>query len=427
MPKKAKKQEVASISASINYSSENMQGLRQARTATEFRNILDRVVSVASGFAIPRELESLSAKAVDLADIEGAVTRKQAKAINLNQVIDVSKIDINDVQQKAQYNNQVAELNQALSELGVAYQILASRTFSAFKDQKSAADSLLRVIKDARDTQSRMVKLMSLNNKEGTPVEHRKLVATMANYLSKILNKEQYSRLRQRTFIAHGSDPIVFQTYIYIDDFVNSEGEHYQNYALVLSTKIAVATGISENYVTTLVDEKVPGSFPMGTLVETAPTLKKTINNLMAVDGFLNYSERKPLNKTTGFLKRNTQFGSEVHNVKGRDAEIFDDVRIQNDSLYVRLVRGLTPTEKRDAVQEIVAMASALFRGGKAGRNSIIHRTAKGRTGREYVIISVTTSQGTEKGILTVAKIDQIAQVMGLNPQQKRLLKQSVK
>lgn len=427
MPKMAKKQEVASLSASINYSSENMQGLRQARTATEFRNILNNIVSVARDFTIPKQLASLSAKAIDLADIEGAVTRKQTKTINLNQVIDVSKIDIADVQKKAQYNNQVSELNQAISELGVAYQILASRTFSAFKDQKSAADSLLKVIKDARTTQTRMVKLMSLNNKDGAPEEHKKLVATMANYLSKILNKEQYTRLRQRTFIAHGTDPITFQTYIYVDDFVNSEGEHYQNYALVLSTKIAVASGISENYVTTLVDEKVPGSFPMGALVETAPTLKKTINNMLAIDGFLNYAERKPINKTTSYLKNNTQFGSEVHSVKGRDVEIFDEVRVQNDNLYVRLVRGLTPTEKRDAVQEIVAMASTLFRAGGSGKNSVIHRTAKGRTGREYVIVSITTSQGTQKGVLTVAKIDQIAQVMGLNPQQKRLLKQSVK
>lgn len=427
MPKTAKKHEAASLSASINYSSENMQGFRQARTATEFRNILNRVVSTASGFRIPKELASLSAKAIDLADIQGAVTRKQTKTIDLNQVIDVSKIDIADVQKKATYNNQVAELNQAISELGVAYQILSSKTFSAFKDQQSAAESLLRVVKDARTMQTRMVKLMSLNNKDGAPEEHRKLAATAANYLAKILNKEQYSRLRSRVFIAHGTDPIVFQTYIYIDDFVNSEGEHYQNYALVLSTKIAVASGISENYLTTLVDEKVPGSFPMGRLIETAPAMKKAINSLLAIDGFLNYSERKPINKTTGYLKRNTQFGSDIHNVKGKDVEIFDEVRIQNDSLYVRLVRGLTPTEKRDAVQEIVAMASTVFRAGSQGRNSIIHRTAKGRTGREYVIVSVTTSQGIEKGVLTVAKIDQIAQVMGLNPQQKRLLKQSVK
>lgn len=427
MPKTANKQEVASLSASINYSSENMQGLRQARTATEFRNILNRITSTASGLVIPKELASLSAKAVDLADIQGTVTRKQTKTIDLSQVIDVSKIDIADVQKKASYNNQVAELNQAISELGVAYQILSSKTFTAFKDQQSAADSLLKVIKDARNTQTRMVKLMSLNNKDGAPEEHKKLAATIANYLAKILNKEQYSRLRSRTFIAHGTDPIVFQTYIYIDDFVNSEGEHYQNYAMVLSTKIAVATGISENYVISQPDEKVPGSFPMGRLVDTAPALKKAVNSLLAIDGFLNYAERKPINKTTGFLKRNTQFGSEVHNVKGKDVEIFDEVRVQNDSLYVRLVRGLTATEKRDAVQEIVAMASTIFRAGGSGKNSIIHRIARGRTGREYVIVSVTTSQGTVKGVLTLAKIDQISQVMGLNADQKRLLKQSVK
>ncbi|WOL24424.1 hypothetical protein fHeYen902_078c [Yersinia phage fHe-Yen9-02] len=425
MAKTAKKTEVA-ISTSINYSSKNMNSLRGARTATEFTNLLNGIVESVSGYKIPTKLASVSAKAIELSDLE-SIKSKQSKTIDLTSVIDISKLDITDVQSKAKYNRQVGQLNQALAELNVAYQILSSKTFASFKNQTQAASNLLTVIKQAQELQTKMVKLMSIDVKKDAPPEHTKLAATIANYLTKILNKEQFSKIRMRTFIASGVDPITFQTYIFVDNFVNSDGDHYQNYAVVLSTSIALATGLSTNYVTTLVDEKVPGSFPMGRIVETAPSLKKAINSLLAVDGFLNYSERKPINKDTSTIRNTTMLGQRDHTVAGRQVEILDNVRVQNDKLYVRLIRGLTPAEKKQAVQEVLAMASVVLRSGKNGKNSMIHRLVKGRGGREFVEVSLTSSGGTAKGVLTLAKIDQVAEVFGLNPDQKRLLKQSVK
>lgn len=429
MAKTAKNNEVSSISTSVNYASGNMVALRGARTAKEFRKVLDQVISATTSVTIPKALRSVSAspKAIELADIEGSIKGKQSKALDLNQVIDLSKIDISDVQNKAKYNSQVSDLTQALSELSVAYQILRSRTFSAFKDQNKAAENLLNVITQAKDQQAKLVRLMSIDVKNGAPKEHIKLAATISNYLTKILNKEQYTKIRTRTFIASGTDPITFQTYIFIDNFINSDNLHYPSYAVVLSTSIALATGLSTNYITTLVDEKVPGSFPMGRIVETAPAMKKSINNLLAIDGFLNYSERKPINRTTQNLRETSMLGQGEHTIRGRKKEIFDNVRVQNDSLYVRLVPGLSPAEKKEAVTEILGMASTVLRAGKGGKNSIVHQMVNGRNGREFVKVTMTSSAGTAKGILTLAKIDQIAEVMGLNPQQKRLLKQSVK
>lgn len=429
MAKTAKNNEVSSISTSVNYGSGNMVAIRSARTAKEFRKVLDTVIATATSVTIPKKLLSLSAspKAIELGDLEGSIKGKQAKTIDLNQVIDLSKIDITDVQSKAKYNDQVSQLSQAIAELSVAYQILNSKTFSAFKDQNGAAKTLLNVITQAKNQQSQLVRLMSIDVKNGAPKEHTKLAATIANYLSKILNKEDYSKIRTRTFIASGTDPITFQTYVFIDNFVNSDGMHYPNYALVISTKIAVATGISENFLTSLVDEKVPGSFPLGRLIATAPEMKRTINQLMAMDGFLNYSERKPINRSTQNLRETTMLGQNEHNIRGRSREIFDNVRVQNDSLYVRLAPGLSPTEKKEAITEILGMASTVLRAGRGGKNSVIHQLVTGRNGREFVKISLTGSGGTAKGVLTLRKIDEIAEVMGLNPQQKRLLKQSVK
>lgn len=418
----------AQLSASVDYNSKNMNALRNARTATEFKKILEDVVDSVSSVKVPRNLLSLSAKAIELSDIKtGTVKKSQTKTLDLNNVIDISKIDLNNVKDKAKYNRQVNQLSQAIAELNIAYTILNSKAFSAFKDQTNAAKSLLSVVKDATDLRTNLVRVMSIDVKKDAPPEHTKLAGSIANYLKTILSKEQYSNIRIRTFIASASDPIIFQTYVFVDNFVNSDGIHYQNYAVVLSTSVAVASGISANYITTLVDDKVPGSFPLGRSVDTASQMKKAINTLLSIDGFLNFSERKPITKGTATLRNTTMLGGGTVMVKGKPMEIFDNIRVQNDKLYVRLVPGLSKAERQIAAEEILAQASTVLRTGMSSKNSLIHRFVKGRGGREFMEIALTASGGAAKGTLTLAKIDQLAESLGLSNDQKRLLRQSVK
>jgi len=155
--------------------------------------------------------------------------------------------------------------------------------------------------------------------------------------------------------------------------------------------------------------------------------MKKAINSLMAIDGFLNFAERKPIAKGTSTLRNSTMLGGGTVMVKGKPVEIFDSIRVQNDKLYVRLVQGLTKTERQIATEEILAQASTALRSGMSSKNSMIHRFVKGRGGREFIEIALTTSGGAAKGALTLAKIDQLAESLGLTNDQKRLLKQSVK
>lgn len=401
-----------------------MQALRSARTSKEFRRVLEEIVSIATSVKIPKDIESLSAKAIELSDLDSAPRRVVTK-LNLATTIDLSKIDITNVREKAKYNDQISTLTQSIAELGIAYQILNSRMFSAFKDQEQASAKLVNVIKAAKEQQATLIKLMSIDVKTGTPTEHKKLAAVVANYMSKILNKEQYSKIVSRTFIAKGSDPLVFQTFVHIEDFVNTEGTHYPQYYLVLSTEVALGTGAAQHYITTLVDDKVPGSFPMGRVIKSGPELKKALNTLLAVDGFLNYGEKVPLRRTTEQLRQTTMLGSTTHQIRGRSAEIIDSIRIQNDFLYVKLVPGLTPREKRDAIQEVLAMATATLRGkGKAG---LMYQMEKGRGGAEYIKVALTSSEGQSKGVITVAKINQLAESLGLTKEQTRMLKQTVK
>ncbi len=413
-------------SSSVNYNTKNMHDLRKARTGKEFRGVMESIISTATSIKIPERFAelSVSARAISLDDLE-ARPAKVVQKLNLADTIDLSSIDIADIKNKAKYNGQVSILTQAIAELHVAYQILKSRTFTGFKDSENAANRLNSVIEESRKLQNDMVKLMSIDVKSGTPPEHKRLAATIANYLSKILSKDQYNTISSRTFIAQGTDPIVFQTLVHVSDFVNSEGTFYPHYSMVLSTSVSVATGAAQHMVTSLVDDKVPGSFPMGTVVKTAPELKKAMNKLLSIDGFLNYDEKLPIPKSTQQLRDTSMLGSTEHLIKGRKAEILDSIRVQNDFLYVKLVRGLTPKERQDAIQEVLAIATAALRG--RSKNRLTYTTAKGRNGAEFIKIALTKSSGQADGTLTVAEIDKLGSMLHLNKAQIRMLKQSVK
>lgn len=421
-----KKTDTEIISSSVDYNTKNMQDLRKARTGKEFRGVVDSIISVAQSIKIPTNIAelSVSAKAITLDDLEKRPSKVVAK-LNLADVIDLSSIDIADVKEKSKNNKKVAVLTQAIAELHVAYQILKSRTFTGFKDSENAANRLNSVIEESRKLQNEMVKLMSIDVKSGTPPEHKRLAATVANYMSKILNKDQYSKISTRTFIANGTDPIVFQTFVHISDFVNSEGAFYPAYYMVLSTSVGVANGAAQHMITSLVDDKVPGSFPMGTVVKTAPELKKAMNKLLSIDGFLNYDEKLPIPKSTQQLRDSSMLGSTEHEIRGRKSEIIDSIRVQNDFLYVKLVRGLSVKEKREAIQEVLAIATATLRAKT--KNRLTYTMHTGRNGADFIKIALTKSSGQAAGTLTVTEINRLGEMLHLNKEQIRALKQSVK
>lgn len=417
----------------VDYGSKNMQDLRTARTATEFRRILGSISSCVTNVeSVSKTLdlrvgESVS-NSIELSDLgTGKPKRAATKKVMLADTIDLDTIDITNVAEKAKHNEKVRILNQAIAELNVAYQILSSRTFSAFKGQAEAASNLATVIKDAQIVLRKYTTLMSQDVKKGAPDAHKSLAASVANYLPSILSKEQYTKIRTRTYIARGTNPVTWQTFIHIDNFTNNDGVDYPSYCIVLSSEVNLTDGTINNYLTSLVDAQIPGTFPLGRKLESIASLKKAINNYMAFDGFLNYASRKPINKDTSTLRATTGLGNKTHNIRGRDMEIIDGMRVQNDKLYVRLVRGLTPEERKVAVNEVVAMASVVLRAGKNSRTSITNRVTRGSKGREWVELVLNNSSGIQEGVFTLAKVNELGSQFKLDASQLRALKQSIK
>lgn len=414
------------MSCLVDYNSENMTKLRSARTAREITRTLNSISAVVEDIKVPKANKSVSnTTPIELSDMvkddrKGSKLRKK-----LDSTIDLSQIDITDLKKKARVNTYVSDIHQAIAELIVAYQILSSKTFKAFKNQNEAASNLLKVIKEAKKMQQEMIKVLSINAE--APKEHTKIATSVANYVSnKILSKEQYTKIRMRTFVASGTNPATYQTYIYIENLTNVDQETFAHYSVVVSTTVELTTGEAKHYITTLVDEKMPGTFPLGKQATHLAEMKKNLNSLFAYDGMLNFATRAPINKGTTILRKQSALGLKSHKVRGKDVQMIDGIRVQNDRLYVRLVPGLSVQERKTAVEEVVAMAGSILRTKNQKKNGLIYKIIKGRQGREWVELS-TVSGGTLKGTLTLEKVKRIAEELDLDESQIRAIKQAVK
>lgn len=414
------------MSCLVDYNSSNMTKLRTARTAREISRTVSTITAVISEVKVPKVRRSVSnTTAIELADLGKAEKKGSKIRKKLDTTIDLDQIDVTDLKKKARINGYVADVHQAVAELIVAYQILSSKTFKAFKNQGEAAASLLTVIKEAKKQQQEMIKVLSINAE--APKEHTKIATSVAGYVkTKILSKEQYTKIKMRTFVASGTNPVTYQTYIYIENLTNVEQEVFAHYSVVVSTTVELSTGEAQHFITTLVDEKMPGTFPLGKQATHLAEMKKNLNGLFSYDGMLNFAARAPISKTTDTLRKQSALGLKTHKVRGKDLQLIDGIRIQNDRLYVRLVPGLSVAERKTAVEEVIAMAGSILRPKNQRKHGLIHKIVRGRTGRDWIELS-TISGGTLAGTLTLAKVKQIAEELDLDAAQIRAIKQAVK
>lgn len=419
----------------VDYSSKNMQDLRAARTATEIRRLVDGVKQGISSISTNIRKEIRKAKSmpvrsvsntIELSDLEAGPKQKKVVKM-LNTAIDLDTIDISSARTKAENNQKLMALEQAIAELNVAYQILSSKTFASFKNQGEAARGVRATIEEARVLQKGMIKVMSQDVSKEAPADHRKLAAGFVRYLDSILSKERYSTIKSRTFVAKGTNPIEYQTFLHIKDFENSDGVNYSKYFIVITTRVDILEAVQSHYITSIVDELIPGSFPVGRHVDTLNNGKKAINSLLTGDGFFEVGNRRPIKKTTTQLRDTTALGNYTHNIRGRELEIFDGVRVQNDILYVRLARGLSPAEEKVAVTEASAIASTVLRATRRARTQVTSKVVTARSGRKFVKVILNNSSGANEAMLTLKAVNTIAEMFNMDASQVRILKQSIK
>lgn len=414
----------------IDFNSASMQAIRNARTAPEINRALSAIAGVIRACDKTAPIESLSATKITMSDLEGAtpVTRD----VNLASTFDLSSIDMNAVHKSAKEGKQLAQLNQALAELSVAYQIINSGLLTSLKSRKQASESLLKLMDEAKAIQVRVLNSMKVQSKS-VPKEHKDAAASISKYLKKIIPKERYSSIAVQTFISghdkfatNGENNMLYQTFVFIKDFVNTDGVHYAKYSAVFTSTVDTITGAMRHYLTTLVDEQAPGSFGKGSEVAKMSRLQQALNNLLAVDGFLSYEDRRPVPSTTEDVRK-TALGAKRIKIGSSDMEISDGLRVQNDKLYVRLVEGMSAKEREVARSEIIGMATQVFTAGK--KNVIVtSKLLTGRKSRDWIeLIIVSKNSAASKGVLTAEKIRRVGDLLQLSPKQIVFLKQAAK
>ena len=368
------------LSAAPDYQTKIMSSLRLARTAKELKSIIDGVVKNVTAITVPET----AGTTLSLSAMLDAARNPDVKPL--------AGLNTKTIKKKEKFNEQVRSLSQSIAEMGVAYQILKSKPFTAFKDQNEAAERLLDVISTASDMRENAVRLISIDVRSEAPVEHRTMSAQLANYLSTVLDKKQYGTITMRTFVA-GTDPITFQTFISPSDLVNCEGTEYPEFSIVLTTQVDVDRKAVQHFVTAVADSKVPNSFHIGREVDGLASAKKRVNSALQTEGFLNWGKSEA--------------------PKGAGAQTIRAVRYRNQGLNIFIDPWLYLPEngnKRAAdIQELVALASAVL----LGRGSKLSYEEKfSKTKQPYLRIPIS-------GTLTSDQVDRLSRLFSLSPKGK--------
>ncbi len=345
-------------------------------------------------------------------------------------VTDLEGLKLGNAASRAKASRNLAILTQSITELRAAYQLLRSPNFSNMKSTKAAVAAVAASIKEAttlRDAHFRLAQAA----KDEVPEEHQKIASSIGRHLKTIIPKDRYTSIGLVHYVAGSVGRVVnYQSYITVTDFTSDEGYSYPVYILVITSSLNTTTGKTTRHLTSLTDSKAPGTFAFGTEFKSTPQLKAAINRLLAIDGTPVFGDRRPLGRNTEHMRKATALGLKTHKIGGQDVQIVDGVRVSNHKIYVRLVEGMSPRERAAAVNEVVSIISSMYSGGMTSQrknNAITYRTVKGAKKREWLEFSILPSRGSKAGAMTLQKITEVANQLGMDDKQRRALVDAMK
>lgn len=427
-----------------NQPSATLQKITSSRTVTELKAHVNPLLTSVS--SIKGELDGvfklkqrpvslkvrtkLSASAeIELASLPASRPARQAGA-TLDDITDLEGLKLDTAQQRARAARNLAILTQTITELSAAYQLLLSPNFSKMKTARETAAAVAGTIKEATGLRDRLFKL-SQAAKDEVPKEHQQLASTIGRYLKASLPKDRFTNISLVHYVAGSSGPIVnYQSFITVADFTSDDGYTYPTYIMVLTSSLNTNSGQTKRFITSLTDSKAPGTFQFGTEFKSLPQLKSSINRLLAIDGTPTFGDRRPVGRSTDHMRKATALGLKTHNIGGKDVQIIDAVRVANHKIYVRLVKGMSARERAAAINEVVAIISSMYSGGMTSQrknNAITYRALKGQQGRDWLEFSILPTRGSKTGAMTLQKINEVANLLGMDDKQRRQLVDAMK
>ena len=448
----------------VNYNSDRMNQIRSARTVKDInvqvQAIATQVRSTSSKHSdvsvAPKSIMiSLSARPIGRAIEQGdmlpaggkqSVVRPTKTIKPLAGAVDLDSFDSTKLKGRARASNNQAIMQQAYQELAVAYQILQSKALGGTSE--ATRGNALKAIKDLLSEITGLItkyRKQAAVPKDEIPNDVMDISKKLYNTVKKVVSGSTVSRITPPEYYVakhdmeqNGDglvDTITYQSFIRMDDFTNDEDVVYHDYAVVLTTQVNTETGTARFFLTTLTNAMTPGTFPVGKEVESKEQLVSRLNELLAIDGADRFvSRRVPIPANTTYLKTLTSFGLHAHNINGRDVMLIDDLRVQNNKLYVRLIQGLSKAEKKMALEDCFALFSSAFRNsiGKIKKTDIVYKletskSPKSKDVREFIVLSLVSSAGASRGLRANQAIMKIAQALELSNEDVQRISQALK
>lgn len=377
----------------VNRFSKNSDAVRNARSVQELTSLIegmlknvDSLVEQTNSFlesvskSKPKTVTysiALSNNRIELGDMNTNVGSPNSKKRNAGQVIPSAVVKLPQFDDKLTFsfkapdlseitkeNNVLHKLEQQISELQVAEQVLMNNPlFAKMQNNRVLRQQLRESINEAKTAIADQLKAMAKIARSSKPKHVSTMIDSVVELLSTLISKKNYTQIVPRTFVFKG-DPahtgkdneINYQTFFHIKDFVHGRehapDEVMESYSIVLTCSINMDDGSVSYHVTSLTSDKIPGSFPYGRPLKNAQHLRNTVLGLLTRDSENVIRDRMAFGLTTKQMRRTSEF---------LDLEFVDDMRQQDDFLLFRLVPGLSAEEQEKAIIQIGAAVDKVF------------------------------------------------------------------
>lgn len=341
---------------------------------------------------------------------------------------------------KALVNNSktLEKFAQDIAELEALRNTLLSEQFSALPNTDKLRREAEKSIKEAKRSRDKQLKSMKLAV-SAKPSEVKNFVGTVNKHLLKIIPEEDYSEIKQHSFVLlpeGRKDKLWYQTYVTIRDFAVGTDFIFDRYTFVITIEVDLEDGAITRFVTTLKSDAVPGSFSPGTEVKSSAKAKQVINTYLAADDFeADHGNRLKLSpdydKDKNIKKNNygvTTTALRHRPVSDRSSFTLSDfdiakVRIQNDKIYFRFEAGVDEHEVEENKDKIF-VALKTFLGSVVTRRSTVVSNIVRRQGRLYLVVSLIPPKS--KGQKLMSDVDRFATSFGLDKASKAKLKRFI-
>lgn len=427
---------------SSDFSSARIEKLRTARSGKELLQIIQDMAenvqglsdnaqsllkSVSSVRSVRRNISlSNDIELGDLNDIQVSGKKitpsSKIRIPSMRTVLDEGSFDAPDLSELKRDNKALHELNQGITELEVAEQVLMSSSLADLKTSQSALKAIRAAKAEAEKALKIQLTAMSKIAKKTKPRVHLGICQAVVKHLQAVLDKKSYVSIEDpKTFVYQQSDDIVhYQTYITVDHLVNGDDTVYEAYTFVVTGVLNTMTGELHHTVTSIKDNQVPGTFPIGTEVDTGSDMKRRINSLLSIDGFSATHDRRVIPVSTKYLKQDSSLPESSPNIS--------NIRVQNDFVYVTLVPGLTDAEVKDTVTDVTAALKRIFADKlKTRRLSIRSRKQTGRVSGQTIYVFYIEAPTGKHIEITNRKLSEVADALNLTPAQVGKIRQALK